>query len=147
MSDAAESQLVHKGSFKELLGCLPAIKYNNEAFEAAFVDLMAMQDESFRLIEAAAFRKFVNLLPPGTRVPSASSIQRRIIAIFENKKKSLIAKLQQQEFVNFTTDIWTSPSSMSFMAMNGPFITSLDFEMYSLLLTLKKCLSLHTDQN
>ena len=108
----SESKAKPKTNIADLLGCYPVEDFSQESFESAFVSLIVREDESFQLVDKEPFRSLIQLLRPSTKVPSSYTLKRRIMSSYYSKKLELTEIFKSVQMCSFTTDIWTSPSSM-----------------------------------
>ncbi len=103
-------------------------------------NLFVVQDLPFQLLESTEFREFTQLLRPDARIIKADALKSRIMDRFKD------AKVKMKEFfssidsrVSFTTDVWTSPNDLAFMAI--------DFAIHSILMDFVELLGSHSGVN
>lgn len=67
------------------------------------------------------------------------------MSLYQNKRQEMTKIFEKVQFVSFTTDIWTSPSSMPFMCIAAHFV--FEFRMYNSVISFTECPESHTGQN
>lgn len=102
---------------------------------------------SFTIVEEPSFINFIHSLNPAAQIPSADTVKRIILNSYETKK----IQLQNifQEFsgrISFTLDIWTSPSTKSFLALTAHFINK-EWKLQNIILDFIQIYDSHTGNN
>jgi hypothetical protein len=87
------------------------------------VEWIISSQHPFTLVEELKFIDYVHTLHPDVLLVSADTIKRRIMDLYTNN----IIKIQEafQDVsgkISFTIDIWTSPSTKSFLAITAHYI-------------------------
>jgi hypothetical protein len=109
--------------------------------------LIVVQDLPFLLLESAQFRDLLQLLRPGIRIIKADALKNRIVGYFKKTKvqvKELFSFIDSR--ISFTTDIWTSPNDLAFMAITAHWISA-DFSMQSMLMGFAELFEGHSGVN
>lgn len=109
--------------------------------------LVVKRDLPFELVESVEFRDLVAYLNPKARTISADTLKRSILLKHEVERQKLAEKLKNNKSkISFTTDIWTSPATQSYMAVTAHFIDE-DWKLMSTLLDFDHLEGPHTGQN
>jgi hypothetical protein len=87
------------------------------------VEWIIVNQHPFTIVEEPKFIDYINTLCPDAVLISADTIKRKIMDLYENN----IAKMQEafQDIsgkISFTIDVWTSPSTKSFLATTAHYI-------------------------
>ena len=87
------------------------------------VEWIISSQHPFTLVKEPKFIDYVHTLHPDVLLVSADTIKRRIMDLYTNN----IIKIQEafQDVsgkISFTIDIWTSPSTKSFLAITAHYI-------------------------
>jgi hypothetical protein len=121
--------------------------FSEKTFQQYLTDMIVVQDLPFLFLESTEFRDFVSLLRPGTRVLKADSLKNNIMDRFKKMKSQMMTFWSSIDSrVSFTTDIWTSPNDLSFMAITAHWISS-EFVLQSMLLDFVELEGSHTGVN
>lgn len=116
-------------------------------FKEYIVDLFVVQDFSFLTIETPQFIKLIKLLRPETTMFKADALKKEILERFRITKIQIIKFFSSiKSRVSFTTDIWTSPNDLSFMAITAHWISP-QFVVQSLLVDFLEIQGSHTGVN
>ena len=88
-----------------------------------FVEWIIINQHPFTLIEEPKFIDYVHMLNPDAVLISADTVKRKIMDLYEAN----IDKMQESfqdilEKISFTLDVWTSPSTKSFLAITAHYI-------------------------
>jgi hypothetical protein len=116
------------------------VQLNNESLKNAIVYFLAKSDLSFSIVERKSFRELMYLLHEGAmplmdgvcQSGIATQLARVHIQSQETLKINFLAK--QKSFL-FTTDAWTAPNVVAFMAVTAHYINE-KFEMKELTLAV-----------
>jgi hypothetical protein len=121
--------------------------FSQESFQNSLIKLFVVQDLPFLLLESIEFRELVQLMRPEARVIKADALKNRIM------EKFIKAKVQMKSFfssidskISFTTDIWTSPNDLAFMAITAHWISP-DFVIRSMLMDFVELSERHSGLN
>lgn len=87
------------------------------------VEWIIFNQHPFTIVEEPKFIDYVHTLNPNAVLISADTIKKKIIDLYTDN----IIKIQEtfQDIsgkISFTMDIWTSPSTKSFLAITGHYI-------------------------
>ena len=117
--------------------------FSQENFEQYLTNLFIGQDLPFQLLESTEFRDYTNLLRPDTKIVKADALKNRIMERFKNTKvqmKKFFSSIDSR--ISFTTDIWTSPNDLAFMAITAHWISA-DFVIHSMLMDFVELFGSH----
>ncbi|XP_010548831.1 PREDICTED: zinc finger BED domain-containing protein RICESLEEPER 1-like [Tarenaya hassleriana] len=125
-------KLVESGSQKVLIkdkpeGCgdakLVAIGFSQDACRKAVVRMIILDELSFAFVEGVGFRHFCSIACPTFVIPSRKIIAKEVYQLFLSEKDALKSLLNDnKQRVSFTTDIWTSITTVSYMVVTAHFI-------------------------
>ena len=121
--------------------------FSQESFNTYLVDLFVVQDLPFILLESAEFRDLIQLLRRDTTVVKADALKNKIMDQFKKTKgqmKDFFSSIDSR--ISFTTDVWTSPNDLAFMAITAHWIST-DFEIHSLLMDFVELFGSHSGVN
>jgi hypothetical protein len=86
---------------------------------------IVINQHPFTIVEEFSFISLISSIRPNTKIPSADTIKRNIINAYEiNRDKVQIFFQNISGKISFTLDIWTSPSTKSFLALTAHFINN-----------------------
>jgi hypothetical protein len=106
-----------------------------------------MNQHPFTLIEEPYFIDLVHSLQPTAEIISADTLKRRLVDLYEinlEKIKNILKETPGK--ISFTTDIWTSPSTKSFMSLTAHFIDE-KWKLRSIIVDFPQLLGQHTGVN
>ncbi|CAB4421281.1 unnamed protein product [Rhizophagus irregularis] len=106
-----------------------------------------INQHSFTVVEESAFANLIYTLEPDARLISADTVKRRIMDLYENnvnKVKESFKNIRGKIF--FTIDIWTSPSSKSFLSLTAHYINN-DWKLRNVLVDFIQIFGKHTGEN
>jgi hypothetical protein len=84
---------------------------------------IVIHQHPFTIVEETYFIELVHSFYPEANIPSADTIKRNIIDLYKLNLKNVQIILQELPGkISFTIDIWTSPSTKSFLCLTGHFI-------------------------
>jgi hypothetical protein len=132
-------------SFSNKANVIPP--FSDESFAQYLTNLFVVQDLPFVLLESTEFRDYTQLLRPGTRIIKADALKNRIMDYFKKTKvqmKDFFSSIDSR--ISFTTDIWTSPNDLAFMAITAHWISA-DFKINSMLIDFVELLGSHSGVN
>lgn len=111
------------------------------------VQWVIMNQQPFTVVEEPSFIEFVHSLHPSALVPSADTIKRNIYNLYEVNVKKIKDILQMVPGkISFTTDIWTSPSTKSFLSLTAHFIDK-EWKLRSVIVDFIQMYGSHTGEN
>lgn len=103
-------------------------------FEELLMKWVVGNEQSFLVVENQHFKELIEYLNPKANTKSGDTLSRKVKSTFDKTRLALKEILGKNESkYSFTTDIWTSPSSIPFMAVTVHFIDK-DFILNSLIL-------------
>lgn len=102
--------------------------------DADVMDLFIDAFHPFSLVEERSFRKFARWIP-GYNLPTRKTVSNSmLLEIFHKTKINIQTKVAiEAETICITTDLWTSTSTDSYMAITGHYINK-DLEIQTVLL-------------
>jgi hypothetical protein len=72
----------------------------------------------FHIVDTAAWKSFMKMIVPSYRCASSSHLKESVLSdVYAEKKAKLIAKLNSANFINLTTDSWTSISQVQYITL------------------------------
>ena len=84
---------------------------------------IVIHQHPFTIVEESYFIELVHSLYSEANIPSADTIKRNIIDLYKLNLKNVQIILQELPGkISFTINIWTSPSTKSFLYLTGYFI-------------------------
>jgi len=119
---------------------------NIKTFEEALVDWVISTNQRFTCIENPAFVELIRTAGVELPIKSAATLKLRINNKFQRRKSVLIESIRSTSTISISLDIWTSPTSNSFMAIIGHWITG-DFEYKEQVLDFVPVVGQHTGEN
>jgi hypothetical protein len=115
--------------------------------ENKLVQWIITSQQPFTVVEESSFIEFVHSLHPGALIPSADTIKRNIHKLYKvniEKIKDILQTVPGK--IAFTTDIWTSPSTKSFLSLTAHFIDN-EWELQSVIIDFIQIYGSHTGIN
>lgn len=109
----------------------------------ALVDMVAKDYRPISLVEDEGFKNFVSLLDPKYVIPTRRKLRALIEAKYEQERVKAIEEISRATHVSLTTDLWTSLSCESYMAVTAHFIDS-TWTLKSVSLTTSRFPETHT---
>ena len=119
-------------------------QYSEEKLKEFLIRFFVVEDIAFQTVESLSFRELLHLMRPGSFIPKADSLKNGIMSTFKtklSKMRSLWATIDSR--ISFTTDIWSAPNDIPFMAITGHWIDP-DFKMRSMLMDFVALPGSHT---
>jgi uncharacterized C2H2 Zn-finger protein len=121
--------------------------FSDENFQQYLTNLFVVQDLPFLLLESSEFRDLLLLMRPGTRIIKADALKNRIMDYFKKTKAQMTVFFSSIDSrISFTTDVWTSPNDLAFMAITAHWISA-DFHIHSLLIDFVELFGSHSGVN
>jgi hypothetical protein len=118
--------------------------YSDQTLKKYLVEFFVGEDMSFLTIESSSFRNIIQFLRPGAFVPKADSLKNSIMSTFKTKLVELRAFWADIDSrISFTTDIWSAPNNIPFMAITGHWIDP-NFKLRSVLMDFVALPGSHT---
>jgi hypothetical protein len=88
----------------------------------------------FTIVEEPNFVNFVHTLCPNAVIILADTVKRRIIDLYESNTSEIQKNFQDiLGKISFTIDIWTSPSTKSFLSITAHYIDN-DWKLRNVLI-------------
>jgi len=108
---------------------------------------IVINQHPFTIVEQPNFISFVHTLYPATKMPSADTVKRYIVNSYETARinmQNILENLSSK--ISFTTDIWTSPNTKSFLSLTAHFINE-NWELQNVLVDFIQIHGSHTGEN
>lgn len=132
-------QVTIKDSFKK-------DKFDQTTFEHHVVEFIVGADLPFLLIENEKFWDLVKYLNPGVTKFKADKFKQLVMKEFDKMQAQIKSFVQGIESrISFSTDVWTSPNSLSFMAVHAHFVDA-EYKLNSLMLDFAMIPGSHTGE-
>ena len=96
-------------------------------------DFVAQDTRPAAVVEGAGFKKLLNYLEPGYKIPSAVHLVTCLQKRYSQVKSTVQRKLEEVNYISLTSDIWTSLSTQSYISSTAYFITD-NWELHSCVL-------------
>lgn len=108
---------------------------------------IVIHQHPFTIVEETYFIELVYSLYPEANIPSADTIKRNIIDLYELNLKNVQIILQKLPGkISFTIDIWTSPSTKSFLCLTGHFI-DINWKLQNTIIDFIEIFESHSGEN
>jgi len=98
------------------------------------------------LAEGKNFKKLINELTPGYKIPSRQTITRNIEEKFRSSKVEIRKLLSHAKYASLTTDLWCNVKMHSFLGVTIHFINE-NFKLVNLVLATKEINGVHSGRN
>ena len=129
---------------------LPKLFKQQQAFpctSSKWVKLLSSKRYSLLTVNGSGFRKFLEDLEPRYKPPDRKIISTVYMPrLYKAKKESILPELHSCRAFGFTTDMWTSRSTHSYVSFTVHFITD-EYHLKHHLLETKEFTESHTAQN
>ena len=86
--------------------------------------MVAIDARPAAIVKGTGFKRLVNYLEPGYKVPSAVHIASCLHGRYSQVKDVVMKRLQSVSYNVLTSDIWTSLATQSYISATAHFITS-----------------------
>jgi hypothetical protein len=121
--------------------------FNQDEFDLALVHMIDKCDLSFELVGNQYFKNVLTMLKHDLEIISPDTLKRRILDLYETKKKEKMELLvRNTSKISFTTDCWTSPNKLAFMGVTPHWVNE-EFEICCMILSFKPLPAKHTGEN
>ena len=98
--------------------------FNFEECKKALVEMIILDELSFRFVEGFGFRKFMSFIQPRFNpIPCRITIAKTCFRVFLDGKQKLKEALREY-WICLTTDTWTSVQNLNYMCLIAHFIDS-----------------------
>ena len=112
----------------------------------AIAEMIAVDNQPFSIVEDMGFVRLLKRLRPLYQPPSRRYITEKIMPeIYQEIRKVVENQMNDARFISLTTDIWTSNSNESFIALTGHSLTD-DFQQRQCVLRVKPVPGSHTSE-
>jgi hypothetical protein len=129
---------------QKLLGFPKAHRFDKEVTTRRLTEWIIMDTQAFVVAENPSFIRFIASLNPDFKLLKGDAIKDRVLAMYRECKESMKQVLNRHTGkFSFTTDIWTSPSSVAFLCVTAHFIDS-DWKLVSYILAFRHIPGEHT---
>ena len=110
---------------KDLTSFFTNSSFSNEGLGKLIMEYIVMNDLSFRSIESPSFLRMMKFANPKAEIQSADTLKRSIMKEYNSVKNDVVWRYKNLNVqVSFTTDIWSTNTSLSFMAVTAHYIDS-----------------------
>ena len=107
----------------ESSGIVPWV-FNFEECKKALVEMIILDELSFRFVEGFGFRKFMSVIQPRFNpIPCRTTIAKTCFRVFLDGKQKLKEALREY-WICLTTDTWTFVQNLNYMCLIAHFIDS-----------------------
>ena len=114
--------------------------------DKALIDMIVVDLLPVSIVEDRGFRQFLKVIDQKYSPPSRRSIMRDSLPrLYQSKKEELINKMEEISWCSFTTDLWTSNTTIGYITVTCHFI-NIDWEMESSVLTTSHVPESHTSE-
>src|SRR5829696_1809264 len=108
---------------------------------------IVIHQHPFTIVEESYFIELVHSLYSEANIPSADTIKRNIIELYELNLKNVQIILQKLPGkISFTIDIWTSPSTKSFLCLTDHFI-DINWKLQNTIIDFIEIFESHSGEN
>ena len=106
--------------------------------------MIALDMLPYSIVQGLGFRRLIDYLAPGYKVLSRVYLSRTgVPKLYQDVKSKITPQLSSAISVGYTTDIWSSIATESYITLTAHFITP-DFEQKSYILATRKMPERHT---
>ncbi|GBC14748.2 zinc finger BED domain-containing protein RICESLEEPER 2-like [Rhizophagus irregularis DAOM 181602=DAOM 197198] len=121
--------------------------FSNEIFWEMLAAWIAVDDQSFTVVECPEFHQVIRLCNPNVNLPSADTIQSDILNLYSIYRQDIKNQLQNSPGrLSFTLDGWTSPNNISFLSVTCHYIDK-DWKINDILLDFICLKGSHSGEN
>ena len=86
---------------------------------------IVISQQPFTIIKELAFHELIKTYYPAAKFPTANTVKNNIMKYYRTEMEEIQEKLQNNSSqISYTTDIWTSISMETFLAITAHFIDS-----------------------
>lgn len=118
--------------------------FSQDKFMVSFMQLFLKQDESVMMTESNEFVAMVQSLNPRATMFSADTLRRRIIDPVAVEQMAFKTRMSQVDStVSFTTNTWTAPNQVPFLAVTAHYIDN-DWKLHDTTLDFNPMRGSHT---
>ncbi|CAB5393651.1 unnamed protein product [Rhizophagus irregularis] len=121
--------------------------FSNEIFQEMLAAWIAVDDQSFTVVECPEFHQVIRLCNPNVNLPSADTIRSDILNLYSIYRQDIKNQLQNSPGrLSFTLDGWTSPNNISFLGVTCHYIDK-DWKINDILLDFICLKGSHSGEN
>ena len=126
------------------LFCLSEALLRRAQVDKALLDMIVIDLLPVSIVQDRGFQHFLQVVDHKYVPPSRRTIMReRLPMIYESKRRELIDKLADVKWLSFTTDLWTSNTTMGYITVTCHYVSK-DWVMESAVLTTSHAPESHT---
>ncbi|CAD5324621.1 unnamed protein product [Arabidopsis thaliana] len=104
--------------------------FDQNVCRQATVKMIIMDELPFSFVENDGFKHFCEMVVPWFTIPSRRTITRDAVGLYRAEKTALKTILSRnRQAMSFTTDIWTSITTLSYMVVTAHFI-DMDWQLH-----------------
>jgi len=108
--------------------------FTQDAFDELLYEMFVRLNLPFNIIESPIFKRPFMLLKEQVSIMSASTLKRRLMDLYQQKKNERKLMLEENDSrFSFTTDCWTSPNNLGFLGITVHWVDK-QFELQSMTL-------------
>jgi hAT family C-terminal dimerisation region/BED zinc finger len=123
------------------------VPYNEGMSKTLLVEWFTRECMPFTVVESPCFRKFVRMLKPETVIPSADTIKRETISMFDTEKNRVRAMLQGAPGkLSFAVDAWTAANMKPFLGVTVHWIDC-EWHLHNVMLDFALLSGPHSGEN
>lgn len=118
-----QETVISTSSRQTTLNLAKAHRFNEKLTNRLLIEWIIADTQAFIIAEKPAFLAFLQSLNPDYKPPKADSVKSNILSLYKQYKCSIKEELKNHGGkLSFTTDIWTSPSSVPFICVTVHYI-------------------------
>ena len=126
------------------LFCLSETSLRRAQTDKALLDMIVIELLPVSIMQDRGFQHFLQVVDHKYVPPSRRTIMReRLPILHESKRRELIDKLADVKWLSFTTDLWTSNTTMGYITVTCHYVSK-DWVMESAALTTSHAPESHT---
>ncbi|XP_011407087.1 PREDICTED: zinc finger BED domain-containing protein 1-like [Amphimedon queenslandica] len=124
----------------------PEISLRHLQVDKTLTDMIVVNLLPVSIVKDRGFRQFLKVIDQKYTPTSQHTIMRESLSrLYQSKKEELINKMEEISWCSFTTDLWTSNTTMGYITVTCHFI-NVNWEMESSVLTTAHVPESHTSE-
>jgi hypothetical protein len=146
-----------RGTHGHMQGTLPAafsaMEHNiapisKQSFRDLLLDMIASCQLPFTIVEKPSFQNVLNYACSAgniahVRLPGADTMRTWLTATCEQMREQIQMELKAQQWISYTTDVWTSPNMVPFLSITAHWIGS-EWKKREVLIAFEEIQGVHT---
>ena len=146
-SKSPENRTLAQGTISGAFGKMKPVSRQRYEKLTRKLALVCVKDlRPIAMVNGSGFKDFCKEMEPGYVVPSHTTIHNYIMYLYKENKDSIMSYLKDAEAVSFTTDMWTSCQTYSYMTVTAHYLDS-SWKLVSCILATRKVADRHTGEN